>query len=90
MTDQPDLSRFDHDPDALAWARAKVQQYIGYLADFERQATDMGDPNAAHAFRVVQAHMARQLTGCEGCTIAAFDERLPEWRARMDQAGEGE
>lgn len=70
-------SRFDSDPEALAWARAKVQAYIDRLADFERQATEKQDQITAHGCGVSRLLAERHFLGDGGCTIGVFDERLP-------------
>ncbi|MGV2914677.1 hypothetical protein [Streptomyces alfalfae] len=82
----PNHQRFDQDPDALAWARSKVQVYIDRLADFERQAKDDGDARAATGCAVSRLLAQRHFLGDGGCTIGAFDERLPEWSKLIDSA----
>jgi hypothetical protein len=73
-----DLSRFDSDSDALAWARAKVQQKIDRCREFERQCKDKGDSEQASAWRKRANMMHMWFIGGEGCVIAAFDERFPQ------------
>jgi NTP pyrophosphatase (non-canonical NTP hydrolase) len=72
-----DMSRYDTDPDALAWARAKVQHYIDRLARFEEHATDSNSSNKARGLRVARRSAEQTLIGGEGCVIGAFDERRP-------------
>jgi len=81
-----DLSRYDRDPDALAWARAKVQCEIDRFRDFERQATEQGKTDPLQ-WRKMANMLRRGFIGGQGCVIAAFDERLPEVR-RIDDARE--
>lgn len=84
MTDHPVpqsaarlTSRYDTDPDALAWARAKVQHYIDRLAKFEEHATDSNSSNKARGLRVARRSAEQTLIGGEGCVVGAFDERRP-------------
>ena len=81
-----DLSRFDRDPEALAWARAKVQDYIDRLAGFEQQAKAKRDPATATGCAVSRLLTERHFLGDGGCTIGAFDERLPDLRRAQDTA----
>lgn len=79
-------SPYDTDPEALAWARAKVQHYIDRLAKFEKQATESNSSNKARGLRVARRSAEQTLIGGEGCTIAAFDERLPDFTRAVDGA----
>ena len=81
-----DLTRFDDDPEALAWARAKVERVIDQMADFERQARERAgsDPEQWRRFRYL---LTSRFIGGEGCVIAAFDERRPVIRAAERAAG---
>lgn len=81
-----DLSRFDRDPEALAWARAKVQAEIDRCKQFHASATASDKPEQAETWRRLANRMRRQFIGGEGCTIAAFDERRPEWHRAVDNA----
>lgn len=78
----PDRSPYDTDPNALAWARAKVQDYIDHLADFERQAKEKRDPATATGCAVSRLLAQRHFLGDGGCVIGAFDERRPGLSAR--------
>lgn len=80
------FSHYDEDPEALAWARTKVQAYIDQLADFENQAKAKDDPRAATGCAVSRLLAERHFLGDGGCTIGAFDERLPEWTKRINSA----
>jgi hypothetical protein len=81
-----DFSKFDCDPDALAWARAKIEQYVTRLADFEQQCAANGDEASVRCFRVVQQHITRHFVGDRGCVIGVFDERLPQFAKSVDGA----
>jgi hypothetical protein len=78
--------RFDRDPEALAWARAKVQHALDRLANFEKQAAAEGSHDQATGLNLAQLSLRRTLIGGQGCVIGAFDERLPEHRALLDRA----
>lgn len=78
--------RFDRDPEALAWARGRVQRHIDKLARWEQQATEQGKTEQAEHWRRVRTYLVRSFIGGEGCVVAAFDERLPEHCALMDRA----
>lgn len=78
------FSRFDKDPEALAWARSKVMHEIERMRRFEQQATERGssDPTQWRRFRVM---LERSFIGGEGCVIAAFDERKPGLVAAIEE-----
>lgn len=79
-------TNYDLDPDALAWARAKVERLINRFADFERQCTEKGDTDRAKAWKRAAWDVRRGLIGGEGCVIGAFDERLPALASAIDHA----
>lgn len=68
--------RFDHDPEALAWARDKVQHCLDKYRGFE--AKRLADGVTPQPYRAIAHVLARDLIGGEGCVIAAFDERYPQ------------
>ena len=80
------MSDFDRDPEALAWARAKVQAYIDQLADFEEQAAARGDAATATGCGISRRLAERHFLGDGGCTIGAFDERMPAFANAIDHA----
>ena len=82
----PARSKYDHDPEALAWARAKVQAYIDRLTDFEHQAKDRDATAKALGLGAARILAHRHLLGGVGCTIGAFDERLPALARAVDNA----
>lgn len=81
-----DRSKYDHDPEALAWARAHVQKFIDRLADFEQQAKTKSDPITEYGCGVARAMAERHFLGDDGCTIGVFDERLPALAEAVDHA----
>lgn len=78
-------SKFDLDPEALAWARAKVERFIKKMRDFEEQASraDPPAPDRERQWRVFANIAESHFIGGEGCVIAAFDERLPTILPRL-------
>lgn len=82
------VTDYDRDPEALAWARAKVQREIDKLRDFERQCTDRGDAEKAAQWRKMRNLLAMRFIGGTGCVIAAFDERRPAFAVLLDNAKE--
>jgi hypothetical protein len=68
---------YDRDPEALAWARAKVQRDIGRFREFERHSAARGDADRAEWWGRLAGMLQDGYIGGEGCVIAAFDERLP-------------
>ncbi|MEV0475499.1 hypothetical protein [Streptomyces prunicolor] len=74
---KPSYSRYDHDPDALAWARSKVHAEIDRARKFALAAQAVDDEQQTEAWRRFADHIQRAFIGGEGCVIARFDERLP-------------
>lgn len=70
-------SPYDGDPEALAWARAKVQSYLDRLRSFESQAVARSDSTTAAGCAISRRMAHRHFLGDGGCTIGVFDERLP-------------
>jgi hypothetical protein len=87
MTDQfPKFSRFDRDPEALAWARTKVQGYVDQLTEWEKQATERDATAKAAALGAARILASRHFLG-GGCVIGAFDERRPDIARALDGPG---
>lgn len=70
-------ARYDIDPDALAWARAKVQHQLDRLATFEAHAAETGKTELAAGLSIARRSTEQLLLGGEGCVVGAFDERRP-------------
>lgn len=83
MTDQP---RYDHDPDALAWARTKVQDEIDRCRKFAASAAAADKPDQAEMWRRLANRMQHQFIGGEGCVMGYFDERLPALAKAVDHS----
>lgn len=83
------MTDFDRDPAALAWARAKVQEYIDRLADFEQQAKAKGDPATEMGCGISRLLAERHFLGDGGSSFGVFDERLPGLHAAPTSAEEG-
>lgn len=81
-----DRSPYDYDPEALAWARAKIQHEIERAEKFVEQATTDGATERAEFWRRHALHLHRSFIGGEGCVIARFDERLPELAKAVDHS----
>lgn len=81
-------SKYEIDPEALAWGRAKAQRLVDRLAALERQATQAGNQDDAKQWRVAAHLVTKYLIGTSGCVIAAFDERLPDVVLARPAAGE--
>lgn len=81
-----DLSRFDRDPDALAWARAKVADLEDRYRRLEGAAK--AERLVAVAFRLhwIAGDLRTELIGTGEGPLAAFDER----RAGLSPAVDGE
>lgn len=78
--------RYDQDPEALAWARAKVQAEIDRAEKFVAQATAQGATEGAEFWRRHALHLHRAFIGGEGCVFGRFDERLPRFARAVDKA----
>jgi len=70
-----DLSRYDRDPDALAWARARVANLESRWRKFSESAASAGKDDQAQMWRHLANGVRSGLIGGEGGVIAAFDER---------------
>jgi hypothetical protein len=73
-------SKFDRDPEALAWARSRVETFVAKMRDFEEQASHAipDAPERVHQWKVFGNIAESHFIGGSGCVIAAFDERLPK------------
>ena len=81
-----DRSKYDYDPEALAWARAKVQAEIDRCRKFAEQADAAHDTEQFELWRRLGNRMQRVFIGGEGCVHAAFDERLPALATAIDHS----
>lgn len=70
-------TKYDRDPEALAWARGHVERVIEKYRRFESEARDRGDAERASQWRKFANLLQMELVGGQGCVITAFDERLP-------------
>jgi hypothetical protein len=68
---------FDRDPEALAWARSKVDVFLTRLVSFEDQAAAEDDLTTVHACRVSRRIAELHFLGDGDRQVGAFDERLP-------------
>lgn len=81
-----DRSKYDYDPEALAWARTKIDAYIGQLADWEQQAKERDASAKALGIAAARLLAQRHFLGDGGCVIGAFDERRPDHTRAIDDA----
>lgn len=82
---------YDRDPEALAWARAKVQAHLDRYENLldQAKATAAEDPEHMPTVRFwfrLAGVVRRDLTVGTECVHAAFDARLPDLLARIDGA----
>ena len=70
--------KYDTDPEALAWARERVQGFIDKMRRFEEQAkhSEPYAPERERQWRVFGNMLQDSFIGGSGCVIAAFDERM--------------
>nr|SAP16278.1 hypothetical protein BN4615_P10941 [Nonomuraea gerenzanensis] len=80
------MASYDNDPDALAWARAKVERVRTKYLDFERQMRGVGDVKHADKWRQIASILRMEFIGGRNCVIAAFDKRLPAVNAALADA----
>lgn len=73
---EPAANPLDSNPEALAWARSKVQQYIERLAEFQSTAQAEGDLITAMACGNARLMAELHFLGDGTRTIGAFDARL--------------
>ncbi|MFF1544118.1 hypothetical protein [Streptomyces sp. NPDC058291] len=81
-----DRSKYDYDPEALAWARTKVQDEIDRCRKFAESALTSDKPEQAEMWRRLANRMQRTFIGGEGCVMGYFDERLPALARSVDHA----
>jgi hypothetical protein len=88
----PDLSRFDSDPEALAWARGHVEALESRYRKFAEHVAAKGDKHNAERFTKFADRLRTELIGGRGCVITPFDERRhlipPAGRPFRDQPQE--
>jgi hypothetical protein len=71
MVNETEKKNYDADPDALAWARGKVQFYVDKARRFARTSND----NAEQWHRIANILEMWLLPSDEGCVIGPFDSR---------------
>lgn len=81
-----DRSPYDYDPEALAWARTKVQDEINRCRRFAEQADAAHNTEQFEMWRRLANRMQRQFIGGEGCVMGYFDERLPALARAVDRS----
>lgn len=68
------MSRYDSDPDALAWARERVQHYIDRCETWAAA----GGPHAEESEKFAALMHMWFIGSGDGCVLTAFDARRPE------------
>ena len=81
-----EVKNYDADPDALAWARAKIQTAVDRAEAFAQK----GGPNAQQWRKTAGIMRMWLLPTDEGCVIGPFDSRLakPEVQALLAEIRE--
>lgn len=79
-------SHYDRDPEALAWARTKVQDEINRCRKFAESALAADQPEQAEMWRRLANRMERTFINGTGCVMGYFDERLPTLAKAVDHA----
>lgn len=74
-----EFTKYDRDPDALAWARSHVQGFVDKMRRFEKQAMERGDAQLESQWRKIANSVSMTFIGGNGCVIGAFDQRLPQF-----------
>jgi hypothetical protein len=81
-----DRSKYDYDPEALAWARVKVQAENGRCRKIAEQADAAHTTEQFELWRRQGNWLERTFIGDGSCVIARFDERLPEFAKAVDRS----
>ena len=79
-------AEFDRNPETIAWARAKIQRELDKLRGWEKTAVERGNEAQSAQWRKMANLLQMRFLGTGNCVIAAFDERLPEYKAMLDRA----
>lgn len=70
-------SAFDFDPEAIAWARAKVERLSARIEKHATWLDDAGRSDEATGLRRALYFIDRDVLGGSGCVIGSLDDRLP-------------
>jgi hypothetical protein len=73
-----DYEKFDTDPEALAWARSRALKLAERFKSMETHCQQEGMHDKAQGWGGAIYLLEKNLIGGSGCTIAAFDERIPD------------
>lgn len=83
-------SRYDQDPEAIAWARAKIQAEINRAEEFAAQATAAAHFETAGHWNALSRHLRRAFVGdTRSRVMGRFDERLPALHRAIGAAQTG-
>ena len=72
---------YGSDPDALAWARERVEKALGRVEDMADHLAGKGQDDKAEGYRGAAWRVRSLLVGGEGCSVGAFDERMADFYA---------
>lgn len=78
--------KYGRDPEALAWARERVEKQLAFVERMAAHLAEKGETAKAEGYRGAAWRMRSMLIGGDGCVVGAFDERLPEFLAALDGA----
>lgn len=73
--------RYGSDPEALAWARSKVELALKRVEDMAKHLKSRGETEQAEGYSGAQWRVASLLLGGEGCSVGAFDPRIADFYA---------
>lgn len=72
---------YGSDPEALAWARSKVEIALKRVEDMAAHLASKGEDDKANGYRGAAWRVRSLLIGEGGCSVAAFDERMVDFYA---------
>jgi hypothetical protein len=73
--------KYGSDPEALAWARSKVEIALRRVEDMGNHLAEKGKPEKAEGYRGAAWRVRSLLVGGEGCSVGSFDERMADFYA---------
>jgi hypothetical protein len=72
---------YGSDPEALAWARERVEKALARVEDMAAHLTERGELDKAEGYRGAAWRIRSLLIGGEGCSVASFDGRMADFYA---------
>ena len=80
MSDERDR-KYGSDPEALAWARERIEKALARVEDMAAHLADKGQADKADGYRGAAWRVRSLLIGGEGCSVGAFDPRMVDFYA---------